>query len=267
MKPNIKAYFIDLDGTLVDQGKKISQQNQQAIQSALSQNKAIIISTGRNMNEKNIKLLSNLNVESISFLNGSIILHKGQIIQDLSIDLKHIPFFANYAIKNKLTIALSHKKSAKIFWIHRFSSSKKILKKINKTIENGLKIYKISLFSFDKEKISSSFQELKSLNNMDLSFVTSYGGKIIEITNISADKGQAARKIMSLINASASESMHIGDSLNDAPALKALDHLVAMASGDKNLFKYASWIGPYYKKGGVAKVILENDFYKNDKKI
>jgi len=81
--------------------------------------------------------------------------------------------------------------------------------------------------------------------------------KGIEITSKFTSKHTAVLKIIKMLNIDVSETIGVGDELNDYPLLTACNYKVVMQNGNEKLKEIADEIIPSYDKSGVA-VFIDN---------
>lgn len=256
-----KAYFIDLDGTLLDSrdnnGKKaISQVNLDAIAKAQKEGKTIVVSTGRALDAKDI--LAQVNSPYAVLSNGAIIVVKDKIVRHLKLSIRDMLVIYEYAWKNKLAFKVDIKPVAfgSITWLHRYIAKKIGFKPVEHyNYEMHVEHTKAVIWGKTKGKMIKHMEELKTLLP-HLSIVTSTHGYTLEVTHGEATKGKGNEFVYTkYLHLTKEETMHIGDTMNDSTALNHVGKLVALANADKNLKAITKFRGPHYKKGGVAKVL------------
>ncbi|MDK2819213.1 MAG: HAD hydrolase family protein, partial [Mycoplasmataceae bacterium] len=224
----------------------------------------MVISTGRNFNEKIKYLMKLLEIKYAICQNGAIIVNnRFEILQDISIQQPMIEAIKNIAVKYRLTLVPNSK-----YIVHNSSWYFKPLIAFNKKhyfkmedFDTSQKYNKIVLSGCFRKKLFKIYLEMRN-TYPNLSIKTSGKDWIIEITDIKATKGIASLAVAKMLNVKPSKSVHIGDSMNDTTTLDHLGALIAMENSSKHLLDVATHIGPNYKRGGLAKV-LSGEFSEN----
>lgn len=258
----IKAYFIDLDGTTLDgYRKRISKKNIQAIK-AKNEFYPVIISTGRAFNNRVKTIIKQLGLSYAICLNGAYVINDNQqVLANIALENQQVDQVLEIIKKQKIAFTINgifevFNDIKWAFFLRWFVFNK--FKKIAKfNINNYQSIQKITLVGKTRKKMQKVYQILKQEIN-DVSIKTSGHDYIIEITNQLATKGQGAQLVSKLLNLNVKETIHIGDSENDATTLDYVGALVAMENSSKKLLAVATHRGPSYRRGGLAKVLSGN---------
>lgn len=82
-------------------------------------------------------------------------------------------------------------------------------------------------------------------------------GYAIEINDINATKGMGIEYVCKLLNINPVDTVHFGDSGNDTSTIPYVGAFVAMKNSLNNIKSQAKWVGPSYKKAGVAKAVKQ----------
>ncbi len=261
----IKVFFIDLDGTLLDEKhREISPTNLQAIHK-LQKTANVILSTGR-MGQNLTKYIKLTKVKYAVAANGAQILDSdGKIIWSKMLDQKTIKFVFEFAHKNGLSFKVDDEKIA--YGVKGFLSgwiSRALDYKISKHRNFDSKgLYKIVLWGKSKRKIKHFINDLKKIL-VNASLVSSTRGYTIEITHKQATKGFGNEFVWKnlLHIKDIKQTAHIGDSMNDSTVIGFVGIFVAMANSPRFLIKLADYVGPHYKNAGFAKLINSQQLKK-----
>ena len=264
---DVECFFIDLDGTALD-GKRhtISEANAKKIRE-VNKTTPVIISTGRSFGSKVKGLMKSLDIKYAICQNGSIIANnKNEILQQIFIDPSVISLIKKVVYQYRIIIVPDSKYKLysnalylkPLIWLNRKHYFK------TKDFDETKKYNKLVLAGCRKSKLFKIFLKLKD-DFPTLSIKTSANDWIIEITDIKATKGLAALYVTKMLNVKPSNSVHIGDSMNDTSTFDYLGALIAMKNSSKHLLSVATHIGPNYRKGGLAK-ILDGQFSENTEK-
>ena len=260
-----KVIFIDLDKTLMDlRHHKISQLNRNAIL-RINKFSKIVISTGRSFNFTKNVFNGDYPFTYLIVQNGSQIFKNGKLFQEYNFSNSIGNEIIKFAKHHNLSIKINDEE---VFYyknfIHRivahFTSfeAKKYIE-MKKEYKNFTKIVIFSLSKSKTKKIMDHFNN-KYSRKISMNLTRSKFG--IEITSNNATKGSSALEVLKDLKIKKEEAIHIGDSMNDASAMKALGNGIAMKNSAKELFQYATYVGPHYKNSGIHKIIEENQIKK-----
>ncbi|ADE19457.1 HAD-IIB family hydrolase [Mycoplasma crocodyli] len=259
-----KIFFIDLDGTLIDEKSKtlISEENLQALYE-LKKYSHLVVSTGRSFNDHKVQeILSKIPSEFIICSSGAHIYEDKNLIKRDFFNQRTLGFIKDYAIKNKIPFVLFsdehedlivynkfHRWVAKKFWGKRVNVE---ICKESKAI-NKVGIVKIAFLTwpFKMKKL------VKKINN-DFHSVNTYtanGNWVLEITDKDTNKLSASIFIANKLGINIKETIHIGDSMSDSVTVGTVGKTIAMKNADKEFKDMADIIGPKNKKAGVARII------------
>lgn len=274
---SIKAVFLDLDGTLLNDEKIISQKNISTLKHFASKGIKFIVSTGRNYTGT-LSVLNNINfIDYIITSNGAAVYdtHTGKpIITDFmsnglaislaeSLDLENImlDIFVNGEayMEEKNIEFLKHvdtPEAIRSFILHNriivpsimdyLITSKKDIEKVTinfKTLPDG------TIF-----KRAETIDIIKSF--LSLSCVTG-GSNNVEVTLSEATKGHAMRKLVNLLNIPISDTAAMGDSENDLHIIETAGVGIAMGNADDMVKSAADFVTLTNEEDGVS-YALEN---------
>lgn len=260
---NIKLIACDLDGTLLDTNKNVSDDNQNTIKSL--KKSLFVISTGRPL--AGITYLNdmlNLNREgcySICY-NGAVIInnHTKEIISSSTIPYSYIIEVFEFAKKYNLNF-------------HAFNSSGDLLtnekneytaveEKINKIEAQVIDFYKLDNHTeFIKCMIVSSKENLDNVIDKipsslsDKMNVSRSSNIFLEFQSFDSNKGLGLKKLAQYLNIDIKNTMAIGDQDNDRPMFEVAGISVLMENGNMDLKEYADFITTSNDSSGVANAI------------
>ncbi|BAP39433.1 Cof-type HAD-IIB family hydrolase [Metamycoplasma canadense] len=263
-----KAYFTDLDGTLLDLPKtkeSISKDNLNILKQKNDNGIPFIIATGRYASDFVLDLAKKANSPYVICQNGGLIvdntgkiLIKHEIKKDTVMQITEILKEKKlFFIFNSGNIIYGTASKLRIFrpWI------KKLEQKTYDEIPQITNLTKIITFGTSKKNIKKLVDELsEKFKNISLHIVSK--GYAIEINDINANKGRGIEFVSKLLNINPKDAVHFGDSGNDTSTIPYVGAFIAMKNSLKNIKVQASWVAPSYKKSGVAKAIkiIENSF-------
>ncbi len=255
----IKLIATDVDGTLVNDDKKLPDNFNEVID--LLQQKGInfAISSGRSYSAlyNQFKDYS----EKISFIcdNGSYIVDKGEIISRSIIPQKAIYEIIDFCEKHDL-IPLICGQNGTYFNCNGIEYTSEVAKYYNNTVYiDDLKkiddsIFKIAIFGENgiEEK---GFPMLKRVFGDYLS-VSLSGFHWADIMNPGINKGRGINILQNKIGASYEETMAFGDYLNDIEMLENAYYSYAMSNAHPNVKKIANFSTGSNNDGCVTAEIL-----------
>ncbi len=262
-----KAYYIDIDGTLTSghNSAKLNYIDIRAIKAAARDGAHIILLTGRAPQKtdpvfEQLRIDNSDNIKYIGCNNGAVIYngYSGETLtENYMSKLDFVQVFQTlyqrgYLVKTAEYSKYYAKKNFRSFLIGIFT---KVERSLDDVKYNNVSARKIGCISHNsKRKVRKIAKELEELFP-GIEVAISGPGKYLEITNKGANKGYAVEYISELINVDPKDSVHIGDSMNDAAAFEKVGTSVALKNGMKELKKMADFVGPSQKSQGVAKSI------------
>lgn len=261
----IKLITIDLDGTLFDKEKKISQKNIEAIKEARKNGVYVVIATGRPINGV-LPVLKQLNMNTekdylISY-NGAMVFNikTKEIVYKTTINGSDVKRLFN----------LSKKYNANI---HAFRENEELItpkSNIYTDVETRINHISEKIYDFNNINDSDSFlkcmivdaeetldiiqQEIKPSEIQNLTMVRS--SKIfLEFLNSFCDKGLALEALAKHLNIPLSDTMAIGDAGNDLSMIQRSGFGVCMSNGFSEVKSVADYITLSNEESGVAHAI------------
>lgn len=276
-----KLVCIDMDGTLLNSKKTVSEANKNAIKKAHELGVNIVITTGRVY--ENAASYSNLiGVKSpVIASNGAIIKDKDSdnVIYKKSLENENINQIINLCNKHKIKPNFNTYNSficgsrfvymlVSRFFLKSMSSTndgrlkmeyvKDNYKLIKKSEQNYDDIIKCEIIHMSSKKISALKKELHELKDIEVVSSSKYN---IEITAKSVSKGKAVEALANYYKIRREEIITIGDSENDLSMIEYGGLGVAMGNAREEIKRRADYITDTNDNDGVAKVI--NKFILN----
>lgn len=257
---DVKIIFLDLDGTLRNNEKRVSERCRKILKKLEEKGIKIIFTTGRSLSHTALINRQFLSGGYVISSNGAEIynVNTNEVIYNNTISSVNIMFLNELVKKYNL-----------FFTVNAFTKCY-----TNKLEEDTGLIYQKDLMSLNSLKISQVIIESSSLNNMklfrrDLSTngelriinksknITNPSGLLFyDITNSDVSKGVAARYLCDYFNIDYTKTMAVGDSDNDIELLNFVKVKVAMANATDKLKAVANVVTLSNEKDGVA-IILE----------
>ncbi len=275
-----KLLATDMDGTLLQNDKKISSRNLNALESASKKGIEIVIATGRSYST--LKKYTNLFSFDCYLItnNGSIIRNKGHDVEkSVCLEPEATREIIKVLINEKVYF---HSSDAENIYIQsykaRFSEAKRFLKH---EYTNPVTLYKSLILKmiFDKNLKKINFHEFadqnisintffilseqegvlskikEQLNQIKGVAVTSSSSNNLEALSDKASKGTALSYVGEKLQIQKKEMIAIGDQLNDLSMIQSSGLGVAMANADKKVLEKADWVTKSNEDHGVAYVI------------
>lgn len=268
----IKAVFTDIDGTLKNSKRKVSNYTRETLKRCKDEGLQIILVSGRSR-QNMLKFIEDIDVcEYIISSNGAEIydIQKNKKIYADTIDKKQVKMLYDYVKKNNFTIKLNYEDKLAINKknssddieafkadVEDFKTDKEILNIINnKEIvqcvimnENIEKLKEFKRYFYENFNNLKIENESKKLKNEDLPDEESY---YCDIINKDASKGRAVEKLMRELEYSIQEVVTIGDGENDISMFKVTDNSVAMGNASEYVKKFANYVTKSNDEDGLA---------------
>ncbi|APR61826.1 HAD family hydrolase [Staphylococcus condimenti] len=279
----IKLIATDMDGTLLNAGHEVSEENIQAIKAAQDQGITVVIATGRAFYEASSPIeptglkvpyicLNGAEVrdESFDIMHTSSLNHEmiEQITNILNSEDVYYQVYTNFGIYTEdpqkdldiyIDIAEHAGQKADVEKIrnhiqHRIDQGTlKVVENYDEiTGRRGEIVMKILAYDADVEKIERVSKQLAKHSNLAIS--SSARGNI-EITNAYAQKGIALEEIAKQLGIDMKDVMAIGDNMNDISMLERVGYPVAMENAIPEVKEYAKEITDTNEHSGVGKAI------------
>lgn len=266
---NIKMIFFDLDGTVLNSRKKVSQYTINALNKAATAGVQLIPATGRSIRALPEQLKSVQGITGVISLNGAVIVDCAphRWIQRYPINNYMVVDLYNVSKKFKCspTIVVDgfyfNDNGAKDFQDIQFPKSDfrwnmdKLIK------ENGLKnvmkqniceIEKFVLMFSEADEKRKVLEELKSISGIEVSYAHS---TTLEITASGVNKGNALKVLAERHHVPLNQTMAIGDNNNDLSMIRSAGWSIAMGNAYTELKKVADGITLDNDHDGVARAI------------
>lgn len=280
---SIKMIASDMDGTLLNQNREISNENVTAIKSAQAKGIIFVTATGRSYNEA-LRPLQKAGITCpIICANGAEIrTENGEVISSNPL------MYATYELLSKLLSGLDlyfelytnrgtytdNPERAVSVIVDVLKSSdpdqneRRALEKAEQRLTNGqviltdnyqdilaekgTEIHKLLVFSMDDHKLEIAKNELLSIRELAVSSSADHN---IEITAASAQKGLALQKFAQQRGISMQNVMAIGDNYNDLSMLKMAGVGVAMGNAEEEIKNSCRFVTKTNEEHGVAHAI------------
>lgn len=243
----IKLIATDMDGTLLNNHKEISENTYQIIQEILDRNIVFVAISGRSLN--NIKYAFNKFHNEIVFAsdNGAQIAYPSSKKEITELDSKLISEVCKIAIENNVNLSLNGVEHTYIFKrkdnvyktvLHSFGINPIEIEDLSDIKE---KVVKITIY----EPRGSEKYALSLFKHIPNSLVIVSGDIWLDISNDNCNKGEALKKILYQYNIKKEECIVFGDHLNDESLFKNAGKSYAMKNAHPKLKEIASEVCEY----------------------
>ena len=261
----IKLITIDLDGTLLDNEKNISEKNKLAIKRCHDNDVKIVLATGRPING----VMRYLNELGLTTKNDYVICYNGA--KTFNVGTNEIVISST--INGKIVKELYQKSKELDVDFHAFRFNEELITpKANPYTDVEATINKIDYHLFDFNDIKDDELFLKAMmvsSDENITRIIPINEKIygndysilrsskifLEFLNKNIDKGQALEGLAKYLNININETMAIGDAGNDIPMIKKAGIGVAMENAFLEVKKSADYITLSNLNDGVSYAI------------
>ena len=250
----MKLLFLDLDGTLLNSQKEISEGDMAAIDKAIAAGHKVIINSGRPLHSIMVLAKKFGFIRKgflISAFNGGLIydpITKKRLKDDyLSEDIaRHLLDEAEKMGIHAHTYTDDHVVSERDskelrFYADRIHMPPMVVEDFA-TVTNG-KAPKVILISLDgKEKLEEYRSHMDAFTKENNLYCTFSDARLLEYANPLANKGEAVRFLCKLLDVDIKDSVAAGDEENDLPMIEAAGVGVCMKNGVEACKKMADYI-------------------------
>ena len=279
----VKLIAIDLDGTLLDKGKYISEKNIEALKFAQKRGIEVVIATGRaNFDAQNILNEFDINPWIIGTNGATIHDPRGELFYSVPLNQQTAGHMLNIledeflyyeAFIDHQICAPNYGKELLFQEIDQLMSKtnhmdKSLLKleieiqfgqsgftfidSYRNLLEQDKDIYNILAISFDEKKLQKGWE--KFLDIPELTIVKS-GKHNFHLQHEQASKGNALEILAKQLNVDLVDTAAVGDNYNDLPMLQIVGRSAAMGNADQEIKDLCDMVTLTNEKDGVAHFI------------
>ena len=265
-----KAVFLDLDGTLLTDDKKVSEENKKAIKYVQSKGGIACICSGRQKDAvKAYKEMAGCD-KYIICSNGTQIYdcEKDEELFSCNLERSICNTLANYVIENNFYIRIEtsycryvNSKDYFVKYEIILDSNEELFEIINKN-----NILQVTIGTKTEEDMKKVIEFIENLRRTDIKIENVYppdehAAKAwsANIINKNASKGNAIHGLCKYLKIDIEDVIAMGDDSNDISMMKTVGLGVAMGNAGDDVKKYAKEIAKTNMENGVAE-ILYNKF-------
>ena len=269
--PDIRLIALDLDGTLLNSDKQLTQQNAQALACAAARGIEIVPTTGRFFSGMPEIIRSLPYLHYAITINGAAVydvrydadIARAEIPLPLAVEIMRyldtLPVIYDCYMNNWgwMTRAMQLRADAFAPDEHYLRMIRNLRTPVDDLksylLETGRDVQKIQLFLTDPALRLTLLRQLGG--QFEGLCVSSSVPNNIEINSTDANKGEALRKLAAHLGLDISRTMAIGDGLNDLSMLRAAGVGVAMENACPEAKQAADYVTGSCDESGVAAAI------------
>ncbi|NLK62576.1 MAG: HAD family phosphatase [Fusobacteria bacterium] len=261
----IKAIFIDLDGTLLNTEKKISELNKKVIKKLIEKGISVHIATGRSYySMKSYKDELGLDTEIICY-NGAKIIDglTEETINEILLKEDVSKKIIEIGRKNNIHMNVFQNEKLYVENENEIIQNYKITSSINYNIKNfntfnNYEFLKI-MFIDENSILKKVEKEIRAVlsNEVYLAYSRS---TYLEILDKNVSKGGAVGVVIDRRKLKKEETMAIGDAENDIEMLDIVGTPVCMGNADENIKNRYKNIAPSNDESGLG--VFLNEYFK-----
>lgn len=262
-----KAIFIDIDGTLRDNNRNISERNIAAIKKVTSKGILVVLCSGRPRKyTENISRECHASKYIITSNGGNIYNYEDNEIMYVNVmDKQACIKLYEIAEKVDARFIMNVGENRVVTKLKHLDGSEEKLEEPIEKFVNENDIVQCVIADEDFEKIKKIKTEVENIENVEIknqhksltnSEVPKIGTIYYDVANKESCKGNAIKEFCKKLNIDLRDTVAIGDNYNDASMFKVVGHSVVMGNANDEVKKYADEITASNEENGVA-VFLE----------
>lgn len=273
---NIRLIVSDMDGTLLNSKKNISEKSLNVINQLSEQSIIFAIGSGRNLHDLKHYAAQFLQPPPIISINGGLIYNEKQEViydQPLAIDvikslIHELDQFNVYYDLLGENLSYSNNREARKCLIQNILNTNNIKTKAsddhryfdvqfvdyNDALFSRVNIYKFSVINFGEHDLEEIALHISDKIPCEIS---SSGANNIEINPIGVNKGEGIKKLCVYYSIDLKQVLAIGDNINDISMLETAGVFCAMQNSHPDILERSQYITNSNNEDGVANAILK----------
>ncbi|SHO50643.1 Cof-type HAD-IIB family hydrolase [Anaerocolumna xylanovorans] len=266
----IKLIGLDLDGTLLNGKKQITDRSKEAMKKAIEKGVFIVPATGRPLNGVPREVLEFPGIKYVLTVNGARItdIKQNKILYEVLTPMETVwkikEIFDRYDTMQEVYFdGVGYAREDLLRKITEYESRPGMAEYITatrvrvKSIEEKLRemnrpVDKVQAFFKREEEKQKAWEELKMIPHLE---VTTAGKRNIEVSREGVNKGAGLLKLGEMLGIKRDEIMACGDEINDLVMLREIGFAVAMGNSPDIVKAAADYITETNEEDGVAKAI------------
>lgn len=277
---NKKLIFLDIDGTLTAPGSNVPPQSAlDAIRAAQAQGHKVFLCTGRNYDM--LRPLLAYGFDGAVASGGGYVFMGDQVLFDCPMTEEQkeraLRLFAEGGVLRTIEARdASYCDPGMGEFLQQCSGGNSELLRWREALEkdlgirpmaeyDGRPIYKVVFMCARAEQLAGAIRELEGefyFLVQDLAGANCLNG---ELVNRKFDKGSGIRQVCRALNVPLSDTVGVGDSMNDLEMIETVGTGVCMANGSPNLKKRSDLVCPSVDEDGLAWAFRELGLVENTK--
>ena len=257
-----KVVFVDIDGTIRNNNKEITQETKEAIKNVVAKGTKVVICTGRSRDYA-------IEVSKEALASPYVIASDGAYVYDYHDKLDLYTNEINkttlekiYTIAKRYNVNITADTTTGQYTDNRLEKSPSVTYKEN-FLEYVLqeKIIHIHLTSKNSTDMQQALVDIKKVKNIKLGFDGVYqfqDNYFIFIANPNSNKGDGINNFCKALGIPLKETVGIGDDYNDIAMFKMVGQSVAMGNAYPDIKEICDCITDTNENNGVAKWLNSN---------
>lgn len=263
-----KLIAFDMDGTLLDSEKKITEESQEAIERALAAGKVVAISTGRSVSE-----LMDLK-EALKKIRYFVCESGGYIYDQKEETVLHMDIFPEEVLERAFQVAepfdvqpyfmhegqaVTQHETIRRLGEYHLAQYREMMKKNCVLVENGhavckeekWNVEKLNFFCLSPEQRFELHEEMKQVP-VTIAYAEHAS---LELSPLGVSKATGLQKLGEHLGISTDEMIAVGDSGNDVEMMKGVGLPIAMGNATEEVKGLAKVVVADNDHGGCAEAI------------
>lgn len=244
-----KMIAFDMDGTLLNSQKKISDNTVKAIQKAISNDKIVILNTGRALAELEEYFDALDGIQYLNCISGAYVydIKNNKSIYEANLSIETVKQLLDIAVQEDVMIQLLTKESItqkdKVMNIEKYHMAvyrdlyERVTTQYNdlykEYMEKPFPVGKLNIYHRDPKARERTKQRILDLG-LDVEMADAEETSV-EISSRNIHKGVGLEKLCDYLNLSLSQVIVVGDADNDKDALKIAGLSVAMGNAKESI--------------------------------